>query len=170
MKAKALILWPVSIRILHWAIALIIVLDAFFVEDEYHEWMGYAAAAFVLVRLCFGLWGKGAVHFRSFPLGPGSFKAFIKGYLNCKPVSFEGHNPPASLVYLMMWSLLIGLAITGYMMGLDAFWGDETLESIHETFSNILIGLSVIHLCGILLDAWMYKRKTWMGMINGRRD
>lgn len=54
------------------------------------------------------------------------------------------------------------------MMGLDIYWGDESLESFHSNFAIVLQILIGIHLLGIFLDSIRYKRKTWTAMINGK--
>jgi len=62
------------------------------------------------------------------------------------------------------------LGVTGFMMGLDAYWGEEWLEDLHENLSTALMVLVVLHLLGIAFDSWKFRRKTWLGMITGRRQ
>ena len=62
------------------------------------------------------------------------------------------------------------MALTGFMLGLDRFFGDSTLEEIHEVISNILLGLVCLHLLGIVFDAFQNKRKTWMVMFTGDKE
>jgi cytochrome b len=68
-----------------------------------------------------------------------------------------------------MWLAICCLAITGWMMGLDAFWGDERLEDIHGAIANALQVFVVLHLFGIIMDSVKFRRKTWLSMFTGRR-
>jgi cytochrome b len=163
------VIWPLSVRIIHWFVALIVLLDAFWLEegDALHRYAGYAAVILVIIRFVMGKFGQGYVLFSAMPLGFSHTINFLKNHFS-GDAHYEGHNPLASVVYIIMWFLIIGLGVTGFLMGLDAFWGDENLETIHNLLSDVLIGLVVIHLLGIAIDAIIYKRKTWMGMIDGK--
>jgi cytochrome b len=170
MKEDSDVIWPLSVRFIHWGIALIVLLDAFWFEegDAPHRYLGYLGVGLVLIRAAYGFMGKGHVLFSSMPLRLHDLKFYIKNHFRGSG-HFEGHNPLASGVYILMWLLILGLGITGWMLELDAFWGSETLENVHSQMSNVLIALVVIHLLGLFLDAVLYKRRTWMGMIDGKR-
>lgn len=132
-------------RLIHWALAICIVTNLFFLEegDSPHQWIGYAAVALVAMRAALGF-SKGRQGFR-----------------------WQGPNRLATLLYLLLWTMVIALGITGWMMGLDKYWGDEQLHEIHENISlaiKVYIGL---HLAGIAIDSIRYRRKTWLGMIKG---
>lgn len=149
-------IWSFPTRLIHWLIALP-VLANFFLEggETPHEVLGYVALAFVVVRVAWGFIAKDQAHFSAFPLAQ---------VLRARR-DYPGHNPQASWVYLFIWALVVALGVTGYMMELDAYWGEEWLEDLHETFSNSLLALVVLHLLGIAFDGWKYKRRTWLGMI-----
>lgn len=170
MNDKNEVIWPLSVRFIHWIVALVVLLDAFWLEegDAPHEYLGYLAAVLVIVRFGIGILGHGAVKFSAMPIKANDFKIFLRNHFKGQ-AHFEAHNPLASVVYLLMWLLIIGLAVTGWMMGLDAFWGDQTLEEIHSQFSNALVGLAIVHLIGLMIDSFIYKRRTWMGMIDGKK-
>lgn len=138
--------WDFPIRITHWALALCVVLNFFFIEEgsDTHDWLGYLAVVLIFFRLIWGYFG-----------GPAA--------------KFKPHNPLAALVYILVWLDVIALAVTGWMMDLDRFWGDEWLDNLHANLSTGLQVLIVLHLCGMALDSLRYKRATWMAMIDGRR-
>lgn len=130
-------------RLMHWALAVCIVLNLFILEegDPPHTWVGYTAVAIVAIR---AFWG---------------FLQSRRGF------KWRGPNRLATALYLLFWLMVIALAVTGWMMGLDKYWGEEWLEEIHESISvgvQVYIGL---HLMGIAIDSIHHKRKTWMGMI-----
>lgn len=133
---------PLKIRLLHWGVAAIILTNAYVLEvgDAPHRYLGYLCVAFVITRLLF--WKTKTHHY----------------------------NPKAILVYAVIWACILGLGLTGWMMGLDRFWGNSTLENIHANLVNLILVLVVVHLLGIFVDAYRFKRKTWMKMLNGQID
>lgn len=161
-------MWPLSVRLIHWALAVIIVLDMFWLEDDPHNYAGYIGVVLIFFRLFVGMRGKGIHRLSSLPLKFSDFQFYIQNHFQGK-AHYEGHNPAASLVYILMWLVVIALAVTGWMMGLDAYWGDERLHNIHVLLSDFLLFLIGLHLIGIAMDAIIYKRKTWMAMISGRK-
>lgn len=168
----AVVVWNKFIRITHWLVAGIILLNLYFLEegDPAHRYFGYAVLAFVIFRIVYGFVGAEAEHsFSHFPLKIKNLFTFIKSKLNGTDVDYPGHNPAASWVYIVIWLCVIGLGITGWMMGLDRFFGEEWLEDVHGIISNILQLCILAHLLGIAFDAKRFKRKTWLGMITGRK-
>lgn len=169
---KTDIIWDVQTRLTHWSLATAIILNLFVLEegDDPHNYVGYAAVAFVCVRALWGFIGGEQSRFRSFPIQPKKVLDFVKSTLKGTAKDHPGHNPAASVAYLSTWTCVIALGITGWMMGLDAFWGEEWLEETHEAISNGLQVLIVVHLIGIAMDSKKHKRRTWLGMIRGNRD
>jgi cytochrome b len=163
--------WNLFTRITHWLIAIPIFLD-FFLEggDAPHKVMGYLALGATLVRFIWGFITNDQARFLFFPLGLKSSFEYLSALFSANPIKYPGHNPLASWVYILMWILAIALGITGYMMGLDAYWGESWLEELHASLSNGLQLLVILHIAGILFDSWKFKRKTWMGMISGKKN
>lgn len=139
--------WPLGVRIIHWILAVVLALNWFVLEegDAAHRYFGYLAFLTVVVRLAWGVWGR----------GPASFRAYPKSF--------------STFVYFVMWIGVLVMGVSGFMQGLDAFWGDERLENIHVVTSKILIFAVVIHLGGIAFDAIRFRRPTWMTMIDGKK-
>lgn len=163
--------WSLVTRITHWMIAVPVMLD-FFIEggDLSHKVLGYLAFASTLFRLVWGFLTKDEARFSSFPLSAREVWQYGKSIFSQKLIHHSGHNPLASWVYIVIWILVLGLGVTGHLMGLDAFWGDERLEEIHEGMSNALVALVGLHLFGIAIDSWKFKRKTWKGMFTGEKS
>ena len=133
------------IRFIHWAVASAIFFNLFITEDgEFlHRFLGYAAVLLVVIRLVYGLTTK---NHRQFP------------------------NKIAVLTYFAMWGSLIALAVTGFILGTDRFWGDDLIEESHELIANFLEMLIIIHILGFSFDAYKFKRRTWLNMINGKKN
>jgi cytochrome b len=163
------------VRFLHWGLAICVAANLINDGDgikDLHHYVGYAASVFVFLRLGLGFLGKGspAAHhlFRNWPLSLLVLLGFIKSELSKNPMNFEGHNPLACWTYIGIWISVLALGATGFVMGLDAFWGEEWLEDLHAIISNILMVLVAAHFLGFMKDAIKFRRKTWMRMISGR--
>jgi len=62
MSAQTEKLWDSLIRLFHWSIAGIFIANYFFNEagDSWHQWLGYIAVAWLVVRFFWGFFGAGA--------------------------------------------------------------------------------------------------------------
>lgn len=138
------VVWDIPTRITHWVLAVCVVLNLFILEegDDPHQILGYLAVAAVVFR--FG-W---------------------------RYYKFKGPSPNriAAIAYAIFWFLILGLGLTGFLMGTDRFWGEQWLEDIHVNLSLAMQAFIVIHLLGLTIDSISRKRHTWLGMFNGRRD
>ncbi len=171
MKDEKAVIWDKVTRIVHWTIALAVVLNLYLLEegDPPHQWVGYVAVAAVFIRMIWGFVGSEPSRFRSFPLHPRKLMRFVKSMLRGEKEDYRGHNPLASYVYLGIWTLILSLGVTGFMMGLDAYWGEEWLEELHEGISVALQLLISAHFIGLATDSLTFKRKTYLAMITGRK-
>ncbi|MEQ1723881.1 MAG: cytochrome b/b6 domain-containing protein [Pseudobdellovibrio sp.] len=166
-----MIIWSKLIRLTHWSIAIALILNLFFLEEGeiYHEYVGYTAAAFVAFRLIYGFISKDVAAFVNFPISIASLTEFIRSKVNFEKKDYAGHNPAASIVYILIWFCVLSLALTGWMMGLDQFFGEEWLQELHEYISWFTQFLIVAHLIGMALDSYSFKRKSWLAMFNGKK-
>jgi cytochrome b len=165
------IVWNLQTRIIHWLIAIPVLFN-FFIEggDRPHKILGYIALAALVLRIIWGF--KSAshyAHFRHFPLKANDVLAYGLSLTKAEQNPYKAHNPVASWIYIFIWILVLLLGITGFMMGLDAYWGEEWLEELHESLSSGMKVLVLLHFVGIIMDSIKYKRKTWLGMITGKK-
>ena len=68
-----------------------------------------------------------------------------------------------------LWSVVIGLGVTGYLMGTEQFWGDERLEEIHELLANSLIPLIALHVISAVAMSFISKNNLIAAMITGNK-
>ena len=172
MKSIESKIWDLPTRLLHWIIALCITLNLFVLEDGDlgHRWIGYISVFAFSLRFFWGFFGGNTSRFKLFPLHPKQTLAFIRNLVTGKPEEhYPGHNPLATWVYIAIWSCIVCLGVSGWMMGLDAYWGEEWLENLHEAFAKGIQALLILHLLGIALDSFKHRRKTWLGMITGKK-
>ena len=71
---------------------------------------------------------------------------------------------------IALLATLTGTCITGYMMTTDAFWGSKWIEEVHETSANLLIGLVVVHVLGVLIASFEHRENLVKAMITGRKE
>lgn len=171
MKPDVPIVWSLVTRLSHWLIAIPVILD-FFIDggDASHKVLGYIALATTCFRFVWGFIAKDEAKFSSFPIQFKKTYEYAMGVFSKSKIHYSGHNPLASWIYILIWIHVLSLGVTGFMMGLDKYWGDVWLEELHEFFSKGLILLVALHLIGLIFDSWKFKRKTWLGMFTGKKS
>ena len=86
------VLWDTPVRLIHWAILIILPISWWTAEEGYmdvHKWLGLSVLVLVLTRLCWGFVGSPQARFRDFVRGPGAVLAYLRGGSAGTP----GHNP-----------------------------------------------------------------------------
>ena len=64
---------------------------------------------------------------------------------------------------------MMGTALTGWMYTLDAFWGVEWVEEMHELLANLMLIMVGVHVAGVILASLRHKENLVRAMINGRK-
>jgi cytochrome b len=70
---------------------------------------------------------------------------------------------------LLLLGSLIAVSITGWMMGLDRFFGNETLEELHETFAMAIMVLAGIHVAAAVFESVRHRENLIKAMFTGRK-
>lgn len=68
---------------------------------------------------------------------------------------------------LMTLSLVAG---TGYMMGTDAYFGVEWVETAHKMLVDGLIVLIAAHVTGVIVASRRHRENLVLSMITGDKD
>ncbi len=170
--AGAVQLWDPLVRVFHASMIVAFFGNQFFTEEgeTVHQWLGYYAAAFVLVRFFWGLRAEGAAAWGDCWPTPARLREHAAALLGRRPFHRLGHSPIGALVMLTMMALMALLAITGCMMEeIDYFWGEEWLENLHELLANGLLGLVCLHVAAAIYESFQLRENLPMSMITGRR-
>jgi len=55
------------------------------------------------------------------------------------------------------------------MLTLDAYFGEEWLEDLHELIANAILGLAVIHVLAAIYESMRHRENLILAMITGRK-
>ncbi len=67
-----------------------------------------------------------------------------------------------------LWGLAGLLVATGWMLGLDRFWGDETLQAVHAGLAYTLVGLVAVHAAAAVAVGRAQRSNLIKAMLTGR--
>ena len=160
--------WDVVVRLLHWALAVLVAVDLLRDDgDRAHRLVGYAAVVVVLLRL-----GWAAVvrsHGSLAGLRPSVSQSwvYLRLVLRGQPPRSLGHNPLGLWMVWLLWILVLLLGLTGWMSRLDALWGDERVHALHAFLANLLLVAVVLHLAGVATMSWLWKENLAAAMVTG---
>jgi cytochrome b len=171
MQHATVRVWDPAVRIFHWSLAASI-LAAWLTADEWktvHIWAGYAAAALIAFRLFWGFIGSRHARFSDFVRSPVAVLRYLKNVAMRRDARYVGHNPAGGIMILALMLTVAGIATTGWMQTLDAFWGAEWLEELHETLANGLLVLIFLHVAGVILSSLHHSENLVLAMITGRK-
>lgn len=163
--------WDPVVRLFHWTVVLGCVLNLFILEDgeRPHEIVGYIVAGALVVRLVWGFVGTKYARFSDFAPTPSRLRRYIPALIAGREPRMLGHNPAGAVMMFALMALLAGVSITGWMMGLDAFWGEEWLEHLHEALANGIIVLALVHAAAALFESWRHRENLVWSMVTGRK-
>ena len=163
--------WDPVVRLFHWTIVAGCVLNLFVLEDGEapHRYVGYAVAAALALRFVWGFVGTRHARFADFFPTPSRLVPYLRDVLRGRERRHVGHNPAGAVMMLLLMLLLASVCLTGWMMGLDAFWGEEWLEDLHGTLANAVLVLALFHAAAAIVESWRHRENLVLSMITGRK-
>lgn len=163
--------WDIFVRVFHWSLAASFVV-AWLTGDDWktlHLWAGYTVAALIAMRLVWGVVGPPNARFSRFVKSPLVVAAYLKDVVTGREARHLGHNPAGGAMILALLATLAGLCLSGWLMTTDAFWGSESMEMIHETLSNVALGLVGLHIAGVLWTSFRHRENLAHAMVTGKK-
>lgn len=160
--------WDRFVRVFHWSLAAGILLNYWVLTagDPPHEWVGYGLVALVFVRVIWGFIGSPPARFSHFVTGPGQVIRNIRQF-RATYQQHNGHSPLAGWMILALLTLTLATGITGWLQELDAFWGEEWPQTLHEWLANGLLMAAGVHVAAVMLIQWRFGlplvRSMWRG-------
>lgn len=165
-------IWDPVVRVFHWSLVLLLVANAFVVDDEtkFHRWVGYAVAGLILVRI---IWGFAGTHYARFASFPPSFKNSLEQLTDVvtgRKTIHPGHTPLGALmIYNLMLSVLV-ICFSGYLMTTDMFWGVEWPEELHEAAVTWVEVSVLLHVAAVVYESIRTKVNLPRAMITGYKN
>lgn len=142
-----------------------------FEEGEWpHQWAGYLAAALTVARIVWGFIGSRHARFSDFFPTPQRVQRHLRGILSGQPAFHWGHNPLGALMMLALMGTVLALGATGWMQGLDAFWGEEWLQDLHKVIGEGLIVLVGLHAAAALIMGRIERTRLVKAMVTGTKE
>ncbi|TMV08594.1 cytochrome B [Ruegeria sediminis] len=169
--ARDTLVWDPLVRLIHWSLALTILVNGAITDDEskLHEWVGYAALGLVAIRLLWGGIGSRNARFSAFPPSPMRAVSHVRRVLRGDHTVQLSHNPLGALMVYNLWLTVIALGVTGYMMTTLRFLGIGWVAEAHElAFYWLLLSVG-LHVAGVGFDAWRSGINLVRAMVNGRK-
>lgn len=178
--------WDTAVRVFHWSlvatlsVALVTGLLLLPTWITLHLVAGTTAAALVVARVVWGLWGPGAARFASFVSGPRALLAHCRKLAAGTAQRHLGHNPLGGAMIVAMFVVVILLALTGvvaeggalksgplaFMTTFEVGW---TVRGIHQLIAYILLGMIVLHLGGVVFESRRSHENLVRAMVDGSK-
>jgi cytochrome b len=163
--------WDPVVRLFHWTLALGCILNLTLLREiePVHHYVGYAVLGALTVRVLWGFVGTPHGRFSDFVVGPRRLASYLRKALNGNAPRYVGHNPAGGLMMLLLMVLAAAAGVSGWMMQLDPFWGEEWVEDLHEAAANAILLLAIVHIVAALVESWHHRENLIKAMITGRK-
>lgn len=161
--------WDPLVRIIHWSVAGLFIVNYFFTEHGYalHQNIGWAILGLVVVRI---LWGV------TLARGPNRLTSFIPSLAGAREHLVElksrstpantGHNAFGAVAIYLFWVGLIAAAVTGWLQDTD--WGFERdVGDWHEWIVEALWILVIVHISAVVMTSLWLRKNLILQMIRG---
>lgn len=169
--ARGVRVWDRFVRLFHWGLVLSF-FTAYFSTDSIgwvHKGFGYAALALIAARIVWGFVGSEHARFASFVPGPLKLARYLGAVLRAREPRHLGHNPAGAVMIL---ALLVGVAAigcSGWMLTLDAFWGNEVVETTHVLAVDATLVAVAIHVLANIYGSVRHRENLVWSMVTGRK-
>ena len=152
---KRMMVWDSPVFVTHWILALCFMGAILTQESEQfrivHVTFGYTMLGIVAFRVIWGFVGSKYARFSTIKPRFLKVRENIKAILRGEREALLGLNAIGFLAaYILMFLVLI-LSVTGHLTLNEI--GPELISEFHELVGNFLIGVVVIHVGSILLNA-----------------
>lgn len=162
-------IWSLPVRLAHWGVAALVLFNLFNDSGaKVHRYAGYAAAGLVVLRTLHGLFTRHVPERLHLP-GPRAMLAHARAMSTGRPPRVAGHNPLGAAMALLLWALVIGLALSGWLSRLDRYWGADWPIDIHSSLALALQICVLLHLAGVALSSLLERQNLVAAMFHGRK-
>ena len=156
-------------RIAHWSLTALVCFDLVNDSgDKLHRWAGYAAASVVALRLAYAVnerSGPARVHLPT----PRECWNHLREMSSGQVARVAGHNPLGAAMSALLWSLVLFLALSGWISRWDRFWGADWPLELHAWLSFTLQVSVVLHLGGVAVSSALERQNLVRAMLTGSK-
>jgi cytochrome b len=169
--AQRVQVWDPIVRIFHWTVVLGVLLDNFMLEGGKtpHRYVGYVVAAALGVRIVWGFIGSPHARFADFLVSPRTMMSHLVAALMRRDRRYIGHNPAGAAMILALMALLAVTCLTGWMQGLDSFWGVAWVQEAHAVCANLIVAMATLHVAAALAESVFHRENLVVSMITGSK-
>lgn len=163
--------WDLFVRVFHWSLVTCFAVAYFTASGprKLHEWLGYATLALLASRLVWGFVGSKYARFSEFVPGPSRLWHYVRSLLKGQEPRHLGHNPAAAVMIVFLLLMVGSIGVTGWMLTLDAFWGDESIEELHALLVHITLGAVALHVSAAIYESLRHRENLIAAMFTGRK-
>jgi cytochrome b len=161
--------WDGFVRLTHWAVAGIVLWNLFGPTDSTHRLLGYIAAGLVVARIAWGFVGSRHARFSAWWPRFSHLVEYLRSLAKGKPMHHLSHNPLGGLMALLLWFLILALAVSGWIMRLDAFWGEDWPQEIHAWLSIAVEVCVCVHVAAAILMSLWTRENLIRAMVTGNK-
>lgn len=168
--ARAIPVWDLLVRAFHWSTVALFV-SAYLIDRprDLHEILGYTLVGILAVRIVWGFVGTPHARFSGFVPTPVALLRYLREMKNGREGRYLGHNPAGGAMVVALMLTLAGIGLSGWMMGLDAFWGESWVEELHEGLVSFALVLVALHVAGVIYESLRHGENLVAAMITGKK-
>ncbi|AMN39556.1 cytochrome b/b6 domain-containing protein [Rhodoplanes sp. Z2-YC6860] len=169
--APAVVVWDWPLRLIHWTLAASTLIAWFTANifDTVHEIAGYTVIVLLVLRMVWAFAGNryARLHGAIRPLR--ITLQYLRQLTRGETGRYLGLNPAgAAMAVVLILSLAVS-SISGWMQITERYFGDEWVERVHTWSSNLVLGLAIVHVLGVLLVCGLQKENLVRAMITGKK-
>jgi len=162
--------WDPFVRAFHWSLVACFATAWWSTEriDWVHKGAGYAALALVFARVVWGFASPNPhARFADFVPGPRKLLRYVGAVLRAREPRHLGHNPAGAVMVVYLLLAVIGIGVTGWMMTLDAYWGNETVETLHTGLVDVTVIAVLVHVAANVYASLRHRENLVAAMVTG---
>jgi cytochrome b len=163
--------WDRFVRSFHWGLVASFGTAWWFTEHIgwLHKGAGYAALALVAARVVWGFVGSPHARFANFVPGPRRLGAYLAALAHGREPRHLGHNPAGAVMILFLLVAVAGIGVSGWMLTLDAFWGNETVETVHTGLVDLSLWAVGVHVIANIVGGLRHHENLVLAMLTGHK-
>jgi cytochrome b len=82
---------------------------------------------------------------------------------------YLGLNPAGAAMAVTLLLSLVVSSVSGWMQVTERYFGNEWVERVHTWSSNLVLGLAIVHVLGVILVCVLQKENLVRAMITGKK-